>query len=465
MTAIEQTSDVPDTSALRAVVSGPVIARGEPGYAEEVSGFNLAIAQRPDVAVGATCAQDVVHAVHFAGLHGLGVAVQASGHGAGLPADGGLLISTRRMGEVHLDRAARTARVGAGVHWDQVVDAAAPHGLAPLNGSSPDVGVVGYTLGGGTGPMARTFGLASDHVVRLQLVTADGRILEVDAEREPELFWALRGGKCSVGIVTEIEFGLMDLASYYGGGIFFPADAAADVLHAYRDWVQDLPDQATSSIALLRLPDLPEIPEPLRGRLSVHLRYVHVGDAQRGAQLLAPMRAAATPLVDLVGEMPYREIASVHNDPREPLPVWDAGCLLSSLPVEAIDALLAVAGPGLDVPLIVAELRHLGGAIASSPAVPAAAGGRDAAFGAYVVGPLPPPLAEATPAAGAAVLAALAPWATGGSMINFQGTATTPSEVERAWPPETVTRLRAVKQQYDPDDRFRFGYRLDSTPR
>jgi hypothetical protein len=318
--------------------------------------------------------------------------------------------------------------------------------------------VVGYTLGGGIGPMARTFGFAADRVRRLQLVTSGGVTIDVDAGREPDLFWALRGGKCAVGIVSELEFDLLPVPHYYGGAIFYPGTSAATVLHAWRDWVADVPEEVTSSIALLRLPDVPAVPEPLRGRLSVHLRYVHVGDAARGQQLLAPMRAAAPALVDLVDAVPYSAISTVHSDPVDPLPFWDGSCVLGELPAGAIDALLASAGPDADVPLVIAELRHLGGALRREPSVPNAVGGRDAAFGAYVVGPLPPPLAEATPAAGRAVLEALRPWSTGHTLINFQGRAHTPGEVRRAWPEPVRARLDEIEQRHDPERRFRFAY-------
>lgn len=345
--------------------------------------------------------------------------------------------------------------MAAGVRWQQVIDAAAPHGLAPLNGSSTTVGVVGYTLGGGLGPMARTFGFAADHVRRLQLVTADGEVHEVTADSEPELFWGLRGGKCQLGIVTELDFDLMPVTHYYGGGFFFDGRHAPAVLHAWREWVGQLSDRANSSIALLRLPDLPDVPEPLRGRLTVHVRYLYVGGADEGERALAPIRAAAAPLVDTVAVTPYSAIASVHCDPDHPLPAWDTSCLLTDLPEAAVDALLAVAGPGEDVPLIVAEIRPLGGALASAQAADNAVGGRDAAFNVYTVGALPPPLVDATPAAGRAVVEALAPWATGGTLINFHG-----CDTERpvdAWPAETRERLDALHDRHDPHGSFRFA--------
>ncbi len=438
-------------------VVGPVRRRGTVGYAEEVGGFNLAISQAPDLAVGASCTADVVASLRHAAEHGLRVAVQATGHGAGRPCADGLLVNTSRMDEVSIDVESRTALVAAGARWEKVVAAAAPHGLAPLCGSSLDVGVMGYTLGGGLGPMARTFGFAADHVLSLELVTPDGLVRDVDPETEPELFWGLRGGKCELGIVTAAELALMPVRYVYGGGLFFPGVDAARVLRAWRDWSIWLPDGVNTSIALLRLPDLPEVPEPLRGRLTVHLRYVYVGRAKDGEMLLEPMRTVARPLLDNTGWLPYDAIGLVHNDPKGPLPVWDRSALLTELPDAAIDALLATAGPDVDVPLILAELRLLGGAVATQPRHPNAVGGRRAAYNCYVVGPVPPPLAEATPAAGNAVLDSLAPWCTGSTLVNFQGTRTAAEDVRLAWDEADRVRLDELHASYDPEGICRFA--------
>ncbi|MFC6707809.1 FAD-binding oxidoreductase [Flexivirga alba] len=448
---------VPATPAesLRRSVSGRVLESGDPGWADATSGFNLAVTHRPDVVVAAACTEDVVQAVRFAGDQGLPIGVQATGHGATVPVEGGVLIDTSSMNALHVDPERRTARVAAGVRWQPVIDAAAPYGLAPLNGSSVTVGVVGYTLGGGLGPMARTFGFAADHVRRLQLVTADGAVHEVTADSEPELFWGLRGGKCQLGIVTELDFDLMPVAHYYGGGLFFDGQHAPAVLHAWREWVSQLPDRANSSIALLRLPDLPDVPQPLRGRLTVHVRYLYVGGSDQGERELAPIRAIAPALIDTVAVTPYSAIASVHCDPADPLPAWDTSCLLTDLPAVAVDALLAAAGPGVEVPLIVAEIRPLSGAVAGTQGSDNAVGGRGAAFNAYVVGALPPPLIEATPAAGRAVIDALAPWATGGTLINFHGCDT--SRPIDAWSAETRDRLDALHERHDPHGGFRFA--------
>ncbi|HSU11167.1 MAG TPA: FAD-binding oxidoreductase, partial [Pseudonocardia sp.] len=213
-------SSLPDTIALAAAVAGPVLVPGDPGFAEEVTGYNLAAVTAPAVVVGATSADDVAEAVRWAVATHRKVAVQATGHGLYADLGDTVLISTRRMDAVHVDPDTRTARVGAGARWRAVIDAAAPHGLAPLNGSSSTVGVVGYTTGGGLGPLSRSFGFAADHVRRLEIVTADGQVREVDPGRNADLFWAVRGGKGNLGIVTEIEFDLMPVARFYGGGIF-----------------------------------------------------------------------------------------------------------------------------------------------------------------------------------------------------------------------------------------------------
>ncbi|WP_372698633.1 FAD-binding oxidoreductase [Arthrobacter sp. JSM 101049] len=446
---------------LRSHVRGAVRLASEGGFDAACRGFNLARQHRPEMVVVAASDDDIVVAVRHAARHDLRVHVHATAHGIGVPADGGLLINTSMLQDLSVDAERRTARVSAGVRWHQVIEAAAGHGLAPLNGSSPTVGVVGYTLGCGLGPMGRTFGFAADHVRGAQLVTAAGELLEVDADSNPELFWALRGGKCEVGIVTGLEFDLMPVRDVLGGAVFFPGDAAPVLLHAYAGWAATLPENTTTSIALLRMPDAEAIPASLRGRLSVHLRFVHVGSDTEGQALLAPMLGLCDPLGDMVGRMPYAAIGSVHQDPLDPSPVWDASTLVDGLPAEAIDALLATAGPDVEVPLLLAEIRQLGGALSRQPEQANAIGGRDAAFSVYVVGPDLPELHDVVESAGKAVLAAMEPWSTGHTQINFAGSDTTPESVRRAWSAESTQRLRTVKRAMDPDGRFRFAFSID----
>jgi len=452
MTAILDTATV---SELAAAVTGPVLEPGDDGYAAEVASFNLALAAVPTVAVGATCAEDVAAAVAWAARAGRRVSVQATGHGLLTDLADTVLVSTRRMTGVTIDPVARTARVEAGVRWSQVIEAAAPFGLAPLNGSSSNVGVVGYTLGGGLGPMARRFGFAADHVRSFTLVTADGEIHEATAASDPDLFWAVLGGKVGFGIVTELEFALMPVARFYGGTVFFPAEAGAAVLHAWREWAPTLTDDTSTAVAVLRLPPVPELPEPLRGRTVVALRVVHLGPADEGAAVLAPMRAVATPLMDLVTEMPYTAVDAVHMDPPAPMPVRDRGVTVGTLPAEAVDALLAVAGPDVPTPLAMVEVRLLGGAIARRPEVDNAVAGRDAAFSVFAVGaPFGPPV-EAVRAATEAVVASVAPWTCGG-LLNFLGEGT-PDRIAQIWDGTQRARLQTVRDRVDPTGVFGLG--------
>ena len=437
---------------LRKQVAGPVLAAGEPGLAEEVSGFQLSVTHDPAVAVGATSVGDVAAAVRWAAAQGLPVVVQATGHFPVRPAEG-LLITTGRMRAVSVDPERRVATAAAGALWADVVEVTAEHGLAPLSGSSSGVGVVGYTLTGGVGPLAREFGFAADLVTRLELVTADGSVRQVTAESDPELFWALRGGKGNFGIVTEIEFGLVPVAQLAGGALYFDGADADRLLRTYRSWTATLPEQTTTSLALMRAPDLPMVPEPLRGTLSVLLAFAHDGPLDEAEQVLQPMRAAGTVLLGGVEMLPVTEFDRIHNDPTEPGASWDGGLLLGSLEEGTIDAILAVAGPGVSTVVTGIELRHLGGALSREPAVPDALPGRDAGFAVFVLGVLAPPVADAVPAAGAAVLDALRPWALPTRLVAFGGTAA-PAEV---YGPERLARLLRVKDALDPTNVFRSG--------
>lgn len=445
-------------------LSQPVLLAGDPGIDEETAAFNLAVRHRPAVVVRAACAAEVAAAVRFGISTGQPVAVQSTGHGAMRPVEGGILITTHRMQELSVDPVTRTARIGAGVKWARVIDAAAPYGLAPLSGSSSDVGAVGYTLGGGLGPLGRRYGFAADHVRSIEVVTGDGRMRTVTADDDADLFWALRGGKGSFGIVTALEVDLMPVTHLYGGGIFYAGEHAAAVLHRWRTWVDTLPEETTTSVALLRAPDMPDVPEFLRGKLTVHLRVSHSGDVTDGPALVAPMRDAAPVVADTLRPMSFSEIDSIHLEPDHPVPAWETGMLLGSFPEQAVEPLLASAGPGADVPLILVELRHLGGALARPAAVPNAVAGRDAAFSVFVLGPAVPGLEEAVPAAAAAVTGALAPYDAGTRLVNFLGHTSDPADVAAAWSTDDATRLIALKHRYDPHALFTAGHALPVSP-
>lgn len=256
-----------DVDGLAKSVDGPVLTPGSAAYDEEVTGFNRSVTHRPAVVMGAASEADVVTAVRFAHAHGLALAVLSTGHGPSVGAtDDTLLITTRRMSRVTVDPERMTARVQAGVRFGQLVDATAAHGLAPLSGSSPGVGVVGCTLGGGASlTMGRAYGWACDHVTAMEVVTADGAAHHVSPDHEPDLFGALLGGKSNFGVVTAMEFGLFPVTRLYAGALFFSGDDAREVLEAYARFVAAAPDEMTSGIAFLDFPPLPELPPFLQG--------------------------------------------------------------------------------------------------------------------------------------------------------------------------------------------------------
>lgn len=416
----------------------------------EVPAFNAAVAHRP-ARVHAIGPDDDLSAVVLDAARGGGrIHVIGSGHGWATPIDSGVALLTRGLDGVLVDAASRTARVGAGARWSDVIAAAAQHGLAPVCGSAPGVGVIGFLLGGGLSPVGRTLGWGSDHVRSFELVTGEGHTLTASAESHPDLFWALRGGKVAPGVVTSVQLELAPIETLYGGGLFFEGADAAAVLSGYASWAADAPDAVTSSCAILRLPDLEVVPAPLRGRCVVHVRVAVVGrpDAE---SLVAPLRALATPILDAVTEMPYAAIGSIHADPTEPMPVVEGGILLRDFDAAAAAALLEVAGPDVPAPFAVVELRQLGGALAASPRSDDAVAGRDAAYSLFAVSaPVPDLFANVVPAFAQRLFGALDPWATGTVQPNFVGGLNAPGTMQRAWTADVRAGLHAVWRTYDP---------------
>jgi FAD/FMN-containing dehydrogenase len=432
---------------LRARVSGVVAERHEPAYQELVTPWNLAVEMRPAAVVVVRSAADVVETVAFARRHGMTVGVQATGHGAIASIAGHLLIVTRDLDEVTVHAEERWARVGAGVKWLRLIEAATPHGLAPLNGSSSDVGIVGYTTGGGVGPMARTFGLAADRVRAFEVVTGDGELRRTTPELHPDLFFALRGGKGAGGIVTAVEFDLLQVPTFYGGAVYFDGADIPAVIERWRAWSSTLPEQATTSFVILQLPDGPGFPPPLAGRMSIGVRFMWVGDEAEGARLLDEMRAVAPVLIDDAALKPYAAVDSVHSDPVDPLPVVDKGMLLTRLPDEAVRRLLDLAGPGSPSPQVMVEVRQLGGAYAREGQHPSAFAHRAAGYSVLVVGMAPDP--RVVPHVHE-LFTALADWDTGGIWPNF-GPPHDEATAQRAYDAVTLARLAEVAERYDPD--------------
>ena len=437
-------------AGLAARTTGTVAVPGDEGYDALVSPWNVAIPVRPAAVLAACTAQDVAEAVRFAARHGLHVTPQATGHGPLAELVTEVLVTTKDLDEcvVHPEG---WARVGAGVKWLRVVEAAAPHGLAPLSGSITDVGVVGYTTGGGLGPMARTYGLAMDKVRAIEVVTGDGVLRRVTPTEHPELFFGLRGGKGMLGIVTAIEFDLVHQPTFYGGSLWFDGDDAATVIERWLHWSEDLPELATTSIALFQLPAIPGVPPELADRLTLSVRYVWTGDADEGERRFAAIRASAPVLLDDVGLKPYTAIDSVHTDPLDPTPAYEAAAVLTDFPGEAADALLDLTGPGTGSPQVLVEVRQMGGAIARGGEHPSAFGSRGAAYSLLTVGIAGTPGVESH---AAAILESLAPWTGGHRLPNFTFA---PEDYVDAYDEQTLARLRRAIRTYDPQGVMSIG--------
>lgn len=461
MSPMSQKINVVPVEALARAVAGPLFLPGHAGYTDEVVAFDRSVVHRPAVVVGATCPGDVVAAVRFARDNGLGVAVQNTGHGVSVAADDALFISTRRMNGYQVDAQRRTARLEAGVRWQDVIGATVEHGLAPLNGSASFVGAVSYVLGGGLGLLGRRYSFAADHVRWIDVVTADGVERRADPSRNVDLFWALRGGKGNFGVVTALEVDLVPVETLYAGALFFDAPAARTVLHTYLRWASGMPDELSTSFTMVPFPDVPEVPERLRGRFVTHVRLSYLGPEEEGARLIRPLRQVATPLLDTVRTMRYEDVHSIHDDSPAPGSFYINTFQLTELDHGTVEAILALAGPQSDGRIVV-EIRQLGGALARPPKVPNAVAHRDAPFQLYAVSMLGTGEDAEVLNAHARLVDVLAPWNTGHRTLNFMaGVAhTDPEDVRQAYTDEAYARLVAIKTAVDPDNMFRFNHNI-----
>lgn len=437
-----------DLSSLRSTISGPVLLRGEPGFADAVRGQNLAVTHEPELAVGAASEADVSAAVVFAAAHNLTVDVLATGHGSHAPVRTGLQLLTGDLDEVSVDAAARLATIGAGARWSAVIEKTAPLGLAPVTGSSTHVGVVGYTLAGGLGPLVRSHGLTSDWVRSVRVVTGDGAAVTASATENQDLFWALRGGKYGLGVVTEITIELAPIPSLYAGNLMFATEHREQVLRGWVDWLPTAPADVSTSLALITMPPLPFIPEPLRGQRVLALRFARPGSVADGERLAAPLRALAPALTDDLGELPLAEVARIHGDPEDPGESWSAGTLLQSLDQGFVDVLLGTAASPSS-PLAVVELRHLGAAASTDVPEGSAAAGRGAIAAVSTVAAGPEPVRAQGPAAFEAFKAAAGAWLAEHENVSF-GDARTAESYRAMWPAEAYQRLTRVRAAHDP---------------
>jgi hypothetical protein len=432
--------------ALRRRVTGVVHVPGEPGYDAARTPWNVAADQRPAAVVVPQHAEDVAAVLRVAAEAGLRVAPQGTGHAAAsLPAlDGAILLLTTALGRVTVDPKARTARVGAGARMGEVVAAAAAHGLAPVAGSTGGTSAVGFCLGGGTGFLGRQHGLGCASVTAVELMLADGRVVRADATIEPELFWALRGGGGGFGVVTAIELVLHPVAELTAGAMLWPLERADEILHTWRDWTRGAGEEATTFARLLRFPPFPQVPEPLRGRAFVVVVGAITGDTFAAEAALAPFRALG-PELDSWRVTGPEALVEVNMDPLEPTPASHGHVLLADADDHVLAGMLELAGPGVETPLLFVELRHLGGALARPVPGGAALEAIPAEYALCAVGVPMGPAAAAVPAALAAVEAL-----GGAQALGVLPTLSEGDGPEQMYPPEVLTRLRAVKSAADP---------------
>ncbi|MTD55457.1 FAD-binding oxidoreductase [Amycolatopsis pithecellobii] len=454
---------------LRGEVQGGVYMVSDKGYDQARTGWNLSTEQRPALVVMAERAADIVSAVGFARDEDLTVGVMATGHGITAPVDeGSVLVNTSRMRDVHVMPETRTARVSAGAKWADLIPKAAAHGLAGLWGSTSDVGIVGYTLGGGFGWLGRKYGLACDSVKSAEVVTSAGELVTASAEQNADLFWGLKGGDGNFGVVTSLEFSLYPVSQVYGGNLFYPIARATEVLDLYSCWSTSVPDDVSSTFAFTNLPPLPEVPASIRGKSWAVLRFCYSGDdlEQRGEDNLRPWREELEkPAVDTIGVMPYGSTDTLSMDPVDPVATYDHTEMLTDLSPAACRTLIELCGETSGSPLIELQIRHLGGAASRPSESLNPMGHNDARFLLYGLGGnFTSEMGEAVGKYLARVAADVDPHTGGTQCINFLALdGATPERVRAAYTERDWERLVATKDRWDPANRFRFNHNIPPT--
>ncbi|HEY9469562.1 MAG TPA: FAD-binding oxidoreductase [Propionibacteriaceae bacterium] len=423
----------------------------------ERGAFNILVDQQPAGIAVPRSADDVSDVVRSAAADGKRVAAQRTGHNAvplGSLANT-VLVRTAGLGGVQIDAEAGSARVGAGALWEDVVPKASELGLAALHGSAPNVGIVGYTIGGGVSFYHRKHGLACNRVTAIELVIAGGEQIRVDADNEPDLFWALRGGGGSFGVVTALEFDLVPLPEIFAGALLFPAEQASEVLQGWREWTSEMPEEMTSVGRLMNFPPIPEVPESVRGKSFAVLEVIYCGDPVDGEELVVPLRNLGSAGMDTIQAQPPAGIAELHMDPPAPVPYTSESLLTHDLPASAIDSLVEAVGPGSGSQLASVELRHGGGALSRAPQGAGALATLPGSFVTFAVGFVPVPEAMAPNRVWlGAYKAALEPY-DAGRYFNYVEES---FDITHIFVPDVLARLREVKQRYDPENLFQSNH-------
>jgi FAD/FMN-containing dehydrogenase len=452
------TLSIPD---LRAAIAGRLITPEDAEYDKARTVVAGGIDRRPLVIVRPANSDDVAHVVTLARDTGLPLAVRSGGHsGAGYGAvDDGIVLDLRDMKALEIDADGRTAWAEAGLTAGEYTTATAAHGLATGFGDTGSVGLGGITLGGGVGYLGRKHGLTIDSLLAADIVTADGRLLRADAEHHPDLFWAIRGGGGNFGVATRFKFQLHPLPSTVGGMLILPA--TAESIAGFVRAAEAAPDELSTIANIMPCPPMPFVPEEHHGKIVNLALMTYAGDSESGERALAPFRALATPIADLVKTQPYADMYPPEDEEYHPLAV------ARTMFVDRIDE--DVAGTILeyletsDAAMRVAQLRVLGGEIARVPADATAYAHRDSRIminvAAFYEGPDDKPVREAWVAEFAAALHQ----GHTGAYVNFladEGEA----RVRAAYPGSTWDRLAVIKSRYDPTNLFRLNQNIPPGP-
>jgi FAD/FMN-containing dehydrogenase len=440
-----------DFEALSDRLRGRLVRPGEPDWDVARRAWNLAVDQRPAAVVEALGPDDVQAVVAFAAGAGLRVAPQSTGHGSEAlgPLAEAILLKTTPMRGITVDPAAGIARIEAGVIAGEVAVAAGEHRLAPVLGLAPTVGVAGLTLGGGTGWLSRSYGLAANNVRALEVVTAAGAHERIDAHDEPELFWALRGGGGRFAIVTALELDAHPVPEVSAGSLFWPAEHAAEILERFRRWTVDVPESLGAVFRYLSMPPIDEVPAPLRGRKVVAIIAAHLGTEPDGRRIMEPLRGSRTTLIDTFGPVGAADLVRIAGDPERPGPARGAGFLVKELRPDLVHALAELIAEDALAPLGVLEVRLLGGALSRGSEGAGALASLDGKFSIFAGGPA---FDADTRAAIDDRLEGLhdrlEPWRSSQALLNSARFGTDPA---RAFGEETWARLGRVRDTYDPD--------------
>jgi FAD/FMN-containing dehydrogenase len=432
-------------------------------YDEARTVFNQMIDKRPAVIAECASPTDVIDALALADAESYAVAVRAGGHSvAGMSMnDDGIVIDVGPMKEITVDPSTRRARVGAGVLWGEFDRAAQEHGLATTGGRVSSTGVTGLTLGGGSGWIERTHGLACDNLVSVDLVTADGRQVTASETENPELFWALHGGGGNFGIATALEFAMHPVGPIVCAGLMlFPGDAAAEVARLYRDTALDAPDALGTALVMLAGPPEEFVPEHLQGSTCIAVAGMWLGDPDEGADQFAAFRALG-PAVDLVGPMPYSDFQCMIDDPPGFRQYW-SGDYHDEFPDDALDVWVKY---GFERPPLAQQLLlPWGGAVArvAEDATPMTK--RDAPWVTHPFGVWDDAADDDACIAWARNFRSdIAHYANGGIYLNFIGNEGQ-DRIRAAYGDDKYARLAQIKAEWDPTNRFRGNQNIAPAP-